>query len=75
MMSSKDYSEGSLFRVEAAALHALALAKAFPILCFARDTNQMATAGDDFEKGEARGNRDLMRLLETLHSVWREGDR
>lgn len=66
-------SEGLLaVEMEAAALYALAQAKAYPILCMARVTNQMAVVGDDFEKGEERGNRDLMRLLEVLERAWKE---
>jgi uridine phosphorylase len=57
-------SEGLLaVDMEAAALYALAQAKNLPILCFARVTNQMATVANDFEKGEANGNTDLLELL------------
>lgn len=66
-------SEGLLaVEMEAAALYALARVRSLPILCLARVTNQMATVGEDFEKGEDRGNRDLMRLLDILHQSWEE---
>ena len=41
--------------MEAAALYAFANARGKPVVCFAHITNQMALAGDDFEKGEADG--------------------
>ena len=66
-------SEGlQAVEMEAAALYALAEAKAFPILCFAHVTNQMATVENDFEKGEANGNRALIALLERVTKHWRE---
>jgi uridine phosphorylase len=42
--------------MEAAALYALAAAKAYSIVCFAHVTNTMATEGDDFEKGPDQGS-------------------
>lgn len=41
--------------MEAAALYAFAAARNKMVVCFAHITNQMAQAGDDFEKGEADG--------------------
>ncbi len=41
--------------MEAAALYAFAEARNKPVVCFAHITNQMASRGDDFEKGEADG--------------------
>ena len=41
--------------MEAAALYALAAARGLDIVCLAHITNTMATAGDDFEKGDANG--------------------
>jgi len=41
--------------MEAAALYASAAARNRSVVCFAHITNQMAQAGDDFEKGEADG--------------------
>lgn len=58
--------------MEAAALYALAEAKAVPILCFAHVTNQMATVENDFEKGEGNGNRALIQLVERVMREWGE---
>ncbi len=41
--------------MEAAALYSLAAARGYDIICLAHITNTMATAGDDFEKGQANG--------------------
>jgi uridine phosphorylase len=41
--------------MEAAALYAYAAARSQPVVCFAHITNTMATAGDDFEKGNDNG--------------------
>lgn len=58
--------------MEAAALYALAEAKAYPILCFAHVTNRMATVENDFEKGEANGNKALIDLIGRIIQAWRE---
>lgn len=58
--------------MEAAALYAFAEAKAVAILCFAHVTNQMATVENDFEKGEANGNRALIDLMERVTKHWRD---
>ena len=51
--------------MEAAALYALATARAFPVVCFAHVTNTMGqNAGDDFEKGEAGGSVTALRIIE-----------
>jgi uridine phosphorylase len=57
--------------MEAAALYALAKAKRYPIVCFARVTNQMGLIENDFEKGEADGNTAFVRLISTLAQAWR----
>ncbi len=49
--------------MEAAALYAFATACGRPVLCFAHVTNQMAQTEGDFEKGEAGGAHDAIRLL------------
>ena len=49
--------------MEAAALYAFAEARGKPVLCFAHVTNQMAQAGDDFEKGEADGTVDSLAVI------------
>ena len=58
--------------MEAAALYALAEAKGYPIVCFARVTNQMGLIENDFEKGEADGNTAFMRLIAISARAWRE---
>ncbi|HVA88109.1 MAG TPA: nucleoside phosphorylase [Candidatus Saccharimonadales bacterium] len=58
-------SEGVLaVEMEAAALYAFARARDHPVICFAHITNQMGQADRDFDKGEANGARDALRLIE-----------
>ena len=65
-------AEGLLaVEMEAAALYALAEAKGYPIVCFARVTNQMGVIENDFEKGEADGNTAFVRLISTIVHAWR----
>ncbi|MEO8714538.1 MAG: hypothetical protein ABI369_05960, partial [Acetobacteraceae bacterium] len=59
--------------MEAAALYAFARARGKPVLCFAHVTNRMAVAEGDFEKGEANGALDVLRLLSTTARAWRSG--
>jgi hypothetical protein len=54
--------------MEAAALYAFASVQSRSVLCFAHVTNTMAQSGADFEKGEADGTTDALRLLETVIS-------
>ncbi len=62
-------AEGILaVEMEAAALYAFAVARGRPVLCFAHVTNQMGRTDGDFEKGEANGARDALRLIEALVS-------
>lgn len=49
--------------MEAAALYAFAEARGKPVVCFAHVTNQMGQIDGDFEKGEARGTTDALRLV------------
>lgn len=50
--------------MEAAALYAFATARQKPVVCFAHVTNTMGQqAGPDFEKGEAAGALDALRLI------------
>ena len=39
------------------------------VLCFAHVTNQIGRTDGDFEKGEANGARDAIRLIEAIVSV------
>jgi uridine phosphorylase len=49
--------------MEAAALYAFASARNKPVICFAHVTNQMARNEGDFEKGEADGALDALRVV------------
>ena len=49
--------------MEAAALYAFARVRAKPVICFAHVTNQMARIEGDFEKGEAGGAYDALRVI------------
>jgi uridine phosphorylase len=55
--------------MEAAALYAFAEARQNPVVCFAHITNQMASRGDDFEKGEADGALASLTVLDTAVSA------
>ena len=57
--------------MEAAALYAFAAARRRDVLCFAHVTNQMAQIEGDFEKGEASGTRDMLRLVAATVAAWR----
>ena len=52
--------------MEAAALYAFARARNKKVLCIAHVTNTMAVTEQDFEKGEADGTTDALRLLGVL---------
>jgi uridine phosphorylase len=54
--------------MEAAALYAFARARNRKVLCLAHVTNTMAVADQDFEKGEAEGTIDALRVIETVIS-------
>jgi purine-nucleoside phosphorylase len=54
--------------MEAAALYAFARAANKKVLCLAHVTNTMAVAEQDFEKGEAAGTVDALRVLEAIAS-------
>jgi purine-nucleoside phosphorylase len=55
--------------MEAAALYAFARARNRKVLCIAHVTNTMAVADQDFEKGEADGTIDALRVLEAVISA------
>jgi uridine phosphorylase len=52
--------------MEAAALYAFATRNGVRVLCLAHVTNTMAVAGEDFDKGEADGTADALRVLESI---------
>jgi uridine phosphorylase len=56
--------------MEAAALYALAEAKQYAIICFAHVTNQMAQAGDDFEKGPDQGSQAALTVIQYVVQMW-----
>jgi purine-nucleoside phosphorylase len=55
--------------MEASALYAFAQAADKDIICFAHITNQMATKGNDFEKGHNSGNTAMIELIQTVFSL------
>lgn len=57
--------------MEAAALYAFSTATGNPVVCFAHVTNQMAVEEGDFEKGEAGGSIDALRLFAAAVKAWR----
>jgi uridine phosphorylase len=64
-------SQGILaVEMEAASLYAFAEARCHPVLCFAHITNQMARIEGDFEKGEADGTTQSLRLLDRVARLW-----
>ena len=52
--------------MEAAALYSFAAAQSKAVLCLAHVTNAMGQHGDDFEKGEADGAADALRLISAI---------
>jgi hypothetical protein len=63
-------AEGLLaVEMEAAALYAFATARSRRVLCFAHVTNKMGRADGDFEKGEANGARDALRLIGSVATL------
>jgi uridine phosphorylase len=64
-------SEGILgVEMEAAALYALAQAKAKAIICFAHITNLMAQIEGDFEKGVDNGSHDALEIISLTAQRW-----
>ena len=57
--------------MEAAGLYAFAQARQKPVLCLAHVTNQMAVSEGDFEKGEADGAHDSLRVITGVARAWR----
>ena len=57
--------------MEAAALYAFARARGASVLCLAHVTNAMAQIEGDFEKGEADGAAEALRLLALTAQAWR----
>jgi len=57
--------------MEAAALYAFARVRTKPVICFAHVTNQMARIEGDFEKGEAGGAYDALRVIQATAAALR----
>jgi uridine phosphorylase len=57
--------------MEAAALHALAEAKKYDIICFALVTNQIGQSGVDFEKGEVSDSQTLLHIISQTVRIWK----
>jgi uridine phosphorylase len=55
--------------MEAAALYTFARAAGMHVLCLAHVTNTMGQTGHDFEKGEADGASDALRVLEAILGI------
>ena len=55
--------------MEAAALYAFARVANKKVLCLAHVTNTMAQGEQDFEKGEADGTVDALRVIEIIISA------
>ncbi len=73
---SHSQTEGILaVEMEAASLYAFAQAKQKPVVCFAHITNRMGVVEGDFEKGEADGSLESLRLIEAVASGWMSGSR
>lgn len=56
--------------MEASALYAFAQACQKSIICFAHVTNQMGNVEVDFEKGEADGSRDALKVIAATANAW-----
>jgi uridine phosphorylase len=58
--------------MEAAALYTFARVAGVRVLCLAHVTNTMGLTDQDFEKGEADGAADALRVLESIVAAYRE---
>ena len=57
--------------MEAAALYAFSRSQQKPVICFAHVTNSMGQVRGDFEKGEAEGTADALKLIEAVAEACR----
>jgi uridine phosphorylase len=57
--------------MEAAALYAFSRSQQKPVICFAHVTNSMGQVHGDFEKGEAEGTADALKLIEAVAEACR----
>jgi len=60
--------------METAALYAFSQVRCRPVVCFAHVTNRMGSIAGDFEKGEAAGSQDALKVIALTARAW-IGDR
>ena len=66
-------SEGILsVEMEAAALYAFAEAKGKHVICIAHVTNMMGNLENDFEKGDAEGSMEALKLITLIAKSWKK---
>lgn len=58
--------------MEAAALYAFAEARQKKVICLAHITNQLGNVAGDFEKGEAHGSVDALRIIQRVTRIFEE---
>ncbi len=56
--------------MEAAALYAYATSRQRAVVCVAHVTNTLATAGDDFEKGDDGGTQRILAVVDAIATAW-----
>ncbi|MBJ7609387.1 MAG: nucleoside phosphorylase [Candidatus Dormibacteraeota bacterium] len=56
--------------MEAAALYAYAASRQRHVVCLAHVTNNMATSGDDFEKGKDGGTQRVLAVVDAIAGAW-----
>ena len=66
------FVQGLAVEMEAAALYAFAQARQKAVVCIAHVTNQMASIAGDFEKGDADGLHDALRVVEVIARLVRD---
>ncbi len=59
--------------METAALYALSQVRRRPVVCFAHVTNRMGSVAGDFEKGEAAGSQDALKVIALTARAWLSG--
>jgi uridine phosphorylase len=68
-------AEGILaVEMEAAALYAFSEARRKPVICVAHVTNQMGSSDLDFEKGDADGSKEALKLIAVIARTWKQND-
>jgi purine-nucleoside phosphorylase len=70
VIASAQAAGAQAVEMEIAGLYAFAQACQKPVVCFALITNQMAQAGDDFEKGADNGASHALALVAAASRAW-----